>query len=44
MSIADLIAFVLAAVKEEVIAVCETKGDTIVLHFADGTERTIQIG
>ena len=44
MSIADLTALVLAAVKEEVIAVCETKGDAIILHFADGTVRTIQIG
>lgn len=43
MSIAELAAFVLAAVREEVIAECEAAGDSIILRFNDGTVRTIKI-
>lgn len=43
MSIAELAALVLAAVREEVIAVCEAAGDSITLRFNDGTVRTIKI-
>ena len=44
MSIAELAAFVLAAVREEVIAECRAEGDKITLRFNDGTVRTITIG
>ena len=43
MSIAELAALVLAAVREEVIAVCEAAGNSITLRFNDGTMRTIKI-
>ena len=43
MSIEELTTFILAAVREEVIAECETTGDSITLRFNDGTMRTIKI-
>ena len=43
MSIAELAAFVLAAVREEVIAECRAEGDKITLRFNDGTMRIITI-
>ena len=43
MCIAELAALVFAAVREEVIAVCEAEGDSITLRFKDGTMRTVKI-
>ncbi len=43
MSIEELRDFLLAALREEVLAHCTAEGNAIVLRFTDGTVRTIQI-
>ena len=43
MSVEELCEFLLATLRDEVLAHCTADGDTIVLRFTDGTIRTVRI-